>query len=124
MCGKRGCCERVGGWLLIEDIDRAPQEVVAILTPLVQEGILTIHVLGGRSGLLQLFLTQREQVGSVREKLVRTMIFTSLRQEEIKTMIRTRFTKLEGNHNQQPHQAAVGRDSLPGCCGCILQVHP
>ena len=74
-----------------------------------------------------LFLTQREKVGSVREelaKLVRTMIITSLRQEEIKTMIRTMFTKLEGHHNQQPHQAAVGRDFLPGCCGYILQVYP
>ena len=36
-----------GAWLLIEDIPRAPQEVVAIFTPLVQEGILTIPSLGG-----------------------------------------------------------------------------
>ena len=45
---------RGGAWLLIEDIDRAPQEVVAILTPLVRKGILSIPatVWGGRSGLL------------------------------------------------------------------------
>jgi hypothetical protein len=78
----------------------------------------------GCSWVLIISHTEREQVGSVREELARTMIITSLRQEEIKTMIRTMFTKLEGHHNQQPHQAAVGRDFLPGCCGYILQVYP
>ena len=86
---------------LIEDTDRTPQKVVAILTPLVQEGILTVPSLGGQIRAapgFQLFLTQREQVGSVREelaKLVRTVTVTSLKQEEMKTVIRTRFPKLE-----------------------------
>ena len=61
----------------------------------------------------QLFFTQSEQVGSVREeltKLVRRVTVTSLRQEEMKRMIRTRFPKLEDLtednenvlHNHQP----------------------
>ena len=92
-------CER-GGWLLIKVIYRAPQEVVAILTPLEQEGILTTPNLGRQiraAPAFHVFLTQREQVGPVREelaKLVRTVTITSLRQEEIKTVIRTRFPKL------------------------------
>ena len=58
-----------GRWLLIEDKDRAPQEMVAIFTPHVQEGILTIHVLGGRSGLLlgSNYFSHREGAGGVRE---------------------------------------------------------
>ena len=76
---------------------------MAILTPLMMlEGILTIPSLRRQiraAPWLQLFLTQREQVGSVREelaKLVRTVTITSLRQEEIETVIRTRLHKLEG----------------------------
>jgi len=90
-----------GAWLLIEDIDRAPQEVVALLAPLVQEGILTVPTMGGQIRAapgFQLFLTQREQVGSVREelaKLVRTVTVTSLKQEELKMVISTRFSRLE-----------------------------
>jgi midasin (ATPase involved in ribosome maturation) len=89
LCGRRDCLQGFerGGWLLIEEIDRVPQEVVVILTPLVQEGILIVPSLGRQIRAarpwFQLFLTQREQVGSVREefaKLVRTVTITSLRQ--------------------------------------------
>ena len=61
-----------------EDIDRASQEVVSILAPLTQEGILAVPSLGGQVRAapgFQLFLTQREQAVSGKEvlaKLVRT----------------------------------------------------
>ena len=66
-----------------------------------------------------LFFTQREQVGSVREELVRRVTVTSLRQEEMKTVIRTRFPKLEDltekimriispkDHNHYPYQVKL-----------------
>ena len=57
--GARTCLDSfyVGG--------RAPHEVVAILAPLVQEST-----------------TQREQAGSVKEKLVRTATVTSMYREK------------------------------------------
>ena len=57
-----------------KDIDKAPREVVAILTPLVQEGILTIPNLGRQIRAapgFQLFLPQRESVRKELAKLVR-----------------------------------------------------
>ena len=90
-----------GHWLLIEDIDRASQDVISLLSPLVQEGQLNVPSLGGMVRAapgFQLFLTQRDQCpGGVREelaKLVRTVTVASLSQEELKTVISTRFPNL------------------------------
>ena len=90
-----------GHWLLIEDIDRASQDVVSLLCPLVQEGQLNVPSLGGLvrpAPGFQLFLTQRDHSGAtVREdlaKLVRTVTVASLSQEELKAVISSRFPNL------------------------------
>ena len=90
-----------GHWLLIEDIDRASQDVASLLCPLVQEGQLNVPSLGGLvrpAPGFQLFLTQRDHSGAtVREdlaKLVRTVTVASLSQEELKTVISSRFPNL------------------------------
>ena len=90
-----------GQWLLIEDIDRASQDVISLLSPLVQEGQLNVPSLGGLISTapgFQLFLTQRDTgVGAVREelsKLVRTVPVTSLSQDELKVVIASRFSNL------------------------------
>ena len=93
-----------GHWLLIEDIDRASQDVISLLSPLVQECQLNVPSLGGPVRLapgFQLFFTQRDQGHggtAIREelaKLVRTVCVQSLSQDEIKTVIGTRFTNLK-----------------------------
>ena len=53
-----------GHWLLIEDIDRASQDVISLLSPLVQECQLNVPSLGGQirpAPGFQLFFTQRDQ---------------------------------------------------------------
>ena len=91
-----------GQWLLIEDIDRASQDVISLLSPLVQDGQLNVPSLGGQiqpAPGFQLFLTQRDTgVSGVREelaKLVRAVPVTSLSQDELKQIISTRFPVLE-----------------------------
>ena len=92
-----------GDWLLIEDIDRASQDVISLLSPLVQEGQLNVPSLGGLVSPapgFQLFLTQRDQVhGGVREdlaKLVTTVTVQSLSQEELRQVISQRYPTLTG----------------------------
>ena len=95
-----------GHWLLIEDIDRASQDVISLLSPLVQEGQLNVPSLGGQvrpAPGFQLFFTQRDQGhGAIREelaKLVRTVCVQSLSQDEIKTVIGKKFTNLKDREN-------------------------
>ena len=93
-----------GAWLLIEDVDRAPQDVTSLLTPLVQECKLNVPSLGGLitpAPGFQLFLTQRDGAGQagVRDdlsKLVRTVCVKSLSQEELRIVISQRFPTLSG----------------------------
>lgn len=93
-----------GHWLLIEDIDRASQDVISLLSPLVQEGQLNVPSLGGQvrpAPGFRLFFTQRDQGHggtAIREelaKLVRTVCVQSLSQDEIKIVIGTRFSNLK-----------------------------
>ena len=93
-----------GAWLLIEDVDRAPQDVTSLLTPLVQESKLNVPSLGGLitpAPGFQLFLTQRDGSGQagVRDdlsKLVKTVCVKSLSQEELRIVISQRFPTLSG----------------------------
>jgi len=89
-----------GSWLLIEDIDRAPADVLALLAPLVQTGRLDVPSLGGKVDAapgFQLFLTQRTDGGGVRQevaKLVRTVTVRPLMKEELKQVVLETYPKL------------------------------
>ena len=90
-----------GCWLLVEDIDRAGQDVISLLAGLVQGGHLMVPSLGGEvrpAPGFQLLLTQRDGLGTMREELaslVTTITVTSLSQEELKTVISSRFPALK-----------------------------
>ena len=89
-----------GSWLLVEDVDRAGQDVVSLLAGLVQGGHLVVPSLGGEvrpAPGFQLLLTQREGLGALREELaslVTAITVTRLSQEELRTVLATRFPAL------------------------------
>ena len=89
-----------GSWLLVEDVDRAGQDVISLLAGLVQGGHLVVPSLGGEirpAPGFQLLLTQREGLGALREELaslVTAITVTRLSQEELRTVLATRFPAL------------------------------
>ena len=89
-----------GSWLLVEDVDRAGQDVISLLAGLVQGGHLVVPSLGGEvrpAPGFQLLLTQRDGLGALREELaslVTSITVTRLSQEELRTVIATRYPAL------------------------------
>ena len=55
------CAVKEGRWLLLEDIDRAPMDVISVLIPLLESRILSIPGKGNIQAApeFQLFATQR-----------------------------------------------------------------
>ena len=89
-----------GSWLLVEDVDMAGQDVISLLAGLAQGVPLTVPSLGGEvrpAPGFQLLFTQRDGLGAMREELaslVTSITVTSLSQEELKTIIATRYPAL------------------------------
>ena len=89
-----------GAWLLIEDAERAPHDVLALLEPLARGGGISVPSLGGlvmpEPGF-QLFLTQRTGEGCVKEelsKLARSVTVRSLADPELREVVSMRFPAL------------------------------
>ena len=87
---------------MIEDIDRASQDVFSLLEPVVQDGNLNVSCLAGQVRAapgFQLFLTQREQPSAVNQelsKMVRPVnVLKKLDHVEVKSVIANRFPRLE-----------------------------
>ncbi|KAF2763346.1 midasin [Pseudovirgaria hyperparasitica] len=101
---------REGRWILIEDLDRAPNEILSTFLPLIERGELLIPSRGERIVAprgFKIIATMRsnknmkgEEVTSkaiIGSRLWSTVRVESLSLNELRTIVTTRFPKLQGH---------------------------